>query len=131
VSGKISGVVINKETGHPLVGATVKVEGARLVTQTDEDGEYFILNLPVGKYDVTVTSIGFRDNYSRTSQSTGGFDDAGEFHLKSHDCKSSGRSNRDRQAGNDSKGSDGVEGDFYIGQIETAAEYNHGTVGFD
>ncbi len=59
VSGKISGMVINKESGTPLVGATVKVEGTRFVTQTDQDGEYFVISVPVGKYSVTVSSVGF------------------------------------------------------------------------
>ncbi len=59
VAGKISGVVFNKESKAPLIGATVKVEGTRFVTQTDPDGEYFIINVPAGKYGVTVSSVGF------------------------------------------------------------------------
>src|SRR5574341_840464 len=59
VSGKISGLVINKESQGPLAGATVRIEGTRFVTQTDQDGEYFIINVPVGKYSVTVSSVGF------------------------------------------------------------------------
>ncbi|MBD3404166.1 TonB-dependent receptor plug domain-containing protein, partial [candidate division GN15 bacterium] len=59
VSGKISGVVSDSQTGEPLVGATVRVENTNLVTTTDEDGEYFIINVPVGKYNVTVTHVGF------------------------------------------------------------------------
>jgi len=59
VAGKISGVVLNRESQVPLAGATVKVEGTRFVTQTDQDGEYFIINVPVGKYSVTVSSVGF------------------------------------------------------------------------
>lgn len=59
VAGKISGVVRNKETEAPLVGVTVKVEGTRFITQTDQDGEYFIISVPVGKYNVTVSSVGF------------------------------------------------------------------------
>ena len=59
VSGKISGVVEDKLTGDPLVGATVRVLGTDLVTQTDEDGEYYIIGVPVGKYDLAVTHVGF------------------------------------------------------------------------
>ncbi len=59
ISGKISGTVINKESGTPLVGATVTVEGTRYVTQTDQDGEYFVISVPVGKYSVTVSSVGY------------------------------------------------------------------------
>jgi len=59
VTGKISGVVTDTETGAPLVGATVSVQATSLATQTDEDGEYFIISVPVGEYDLTVTHVGF------------------------------------------------------------------------
>ena len=59
VTGKISGIVIDTKSGDPIVGATVRVDGTNQATQTDIDGEYFIINVPSGKYDITVTSIGF------------------------------------------------------------------------
>lgn len=59
VSGKISGVVEDALTGEPIVGATVRVVGLNLVTTTDDDGEYFLIDVPVGKYDISVTHIGF------------------------------------------------------------------------
>ena len=59
VSGKISGVVTNSETGEPIVGATVSVAETDLATKTDEDGEYFIINVPVGHYDLVVSHVGF------------------------------------------------------------------------
>ncbi len=58
VSGKISGEVYDTRTGEPIVGATVQIRGTNLATSTDEDGEYFIINIPVGKHDVSVNSIG-------------------------------------------------------------------------
>jgi len=57
VTGKISGVVEDANTGAPVVGATVKIDGANLVTTTDEDGEYFMIGVPVGKYAVVVSHI--------------------------------------------------------------------------
>jgi outer membrane receptor protein involved in Fe transport len=59
VYGKISGMVEDANTGEPMVGATVRVLGTSLTTTTDEDGEYFFLNVPVGKYDLAVTHVGF------------------------------------------------------------------------
>ncbi|MBD3257316.1 TonB-dependent receptor plug domain-containing protein, partial [candidate division GN15 bacterium] len=59
VTGKISGMVEDSETGNPIIGASVRVTGTNLVTKTDEDGEYFIINVPVGKYDISVTHVGF------------------------------------------------------------------------
>ncbi len=59
VAGKISGVVLDADAKTPLAGATIRVEGSSLATKTDEDGEYFIINVPVGTYDLTVTYVGF------------------------------------------------------------------------
>ena len=59
VSGKISGVVTDLKTGDALVGATVRVIGTNHATETDIDGEYFIINMPVGKFDICVTNVGF------------------------------------------------------------------------
>ena len=59
VTGKISGVVTDVETGAPLIGATVAVLETNLATQTDEDGEYFIISVPVGAYDLAVSHVGF------------------------------------------------------------------------
>ncbi|MBU0983763.1 MAG: TonB-dependent receptor [candidate division Zixibacteria bacterium] len=59
VSGKISGTVEDSESGDPLHGATVRVDGTNLVTQCDEDGDYFIIGVPVGKYDLSVSHVGY------------------------------------------------------------------------
>lgn len=59
VVGKISGLVEDGKTGKPIVGATVRINGTSLVTKTDVDGEFFVINLPVGKYDISVTSVGY------------------------------------------------------------------------
>ena len=59
VVGKISGLVEDSRTGKPIVGATIRVNGTSLVTQTDVDGEFFVINLPVGKYDISVSSVGY------------------------------------------------------------------------
>lgn len=58
-SGKISGTVVNSKTGEPIVGATVLLVGTNLGTMSDEDGDYFLLNVPSGKYDLAVSAIGF------------------------------------------------------------------------
>lgn len=59
VSGKISGTVVDSDTGEPIIGATVRVLGTNLATKTDDDGEYFIISLPSGKWDISVTHVGF------------------------------------------------------------------------
>ncbi len=58
-TGKISGKVIDKETGQPLPGANVMVEGTTMGAAADLNGEYFILNIPPGKYSVKASMIGY------------------------------------------------------------------------
>ncbi len=58
-SGKVSGSVVDATSGEPIVGATVRVNGTNIGTKTDTDGEYFIIDLPVGTYNVTVSTVGF------------------------------------------------------------------------
>jgi len=59
VTGKISGVVEGGLDGKPIIGATVRVMGTNMATKTDEDGEYYLINIPVGKYNIAVTHVGF------------------------------------------------------------------------
>lgn len=58
-TGKISGKVIDRETGFPLPSATVILVGTTLGAATDVNGEYFILNIPPGVYDVRASIIGY------------------------------------------------------------------------
>lgn len=58
-TGKISGKVTDEETGEPLIGANVLIEGTYLGAATDIDGQFFILNIPPGTYSVKVTSMGY------------------------------------------------------------------------
>lgn len=57
-TGKIAGVVKDKQTGESLAGATIKVVGTTIGTSTDEDGDFFLINLPVGTYTVEASLIG-------------------------------------------------------------------------
>ena len=60
-TGKIAGVVKDKENGEPLIGANIILDGHPLGATTDLDGSYFILNVPPGTYDVVVQYIGYQD----------------------------------------------------------------------
>ncbi|MGH7543233.1 MAG: carboxypeptidase-like regulatory domain-containing protein, partial [Gemmatimonadota bacterium] len=53
VSGKVIGTVTDADTGQPLVGAQVVVSGTNLGNVTNEDGYYFINNVPVGIQGIT------------------------------------------------------------------------------
>lgn len=58
-TGKIRGVVKDKKTGEPLIGANIRVEGTSLGAATDFDGNYTIVNVPPGEYTVIVSMVGY------------------------------------------------------------------------
>ena len=58
--GKIEGAVRNQDTGAPMGGVQVLIEGTRLGNVTNEDGYYFILNVPVGLRTVVFSFTGFK-----------------------------------------------------------------------
>lgn len=58
-TGRISGRVVDKETGRPLSGGRIAVVGQAGVLETDLDGRYRTPPLPVGLYSVRAALIGF------------------------------------------------------------------------
>ena len=56
--GQIRGKVINIE-GEELVGAQIYIETLGIGAVADLDGNYIIINVPVGKYDVQATMISY------------------------------------------------------------------------
>jgi hypothetical protein len=71
-TGKLAGKVTEKETGQPLMGANVViisewVEGTEeklkypLGASTNKSGEYFIINITPGLYNVRISSIGYKE----------------------------------------------------------------------
>jgi len=56
-TGKIAGRVTDAN-GNPLIGATVMVVETSYGAMTDANGEYFIINLQPGIYDVEATMVG-------------------------------------------------------------------------
>ncbi len=59
-TGTIAGGVYDSH-GYPLTGATVMVVGTSYGTMTDANGEYEIINLIPGTYDVAAYMVGFSD----------------------------------------------------------------------
>ena len=59
-TGKISGKV-TEVTGDPLPGANVviDIDGVKRAGITDEKGEYFIINIPPGTYDIETVMMGY------------------------------------------------------------------------
>ncbi len=59
-SGKIRGTVVDRETREVLVGANVAVEGTTYGAATNAEGEFIILNVPVGVYTLRATFVGYQ-----------------------------------------------------------------------
>ncbi|MBN2289470.1 MAG: carboxypeptidase-like regulatory domain-containing protein [Candidatus Glassbacteria bacterium] len=59
-TGKIEGYVRDRDTGSPLAGAQLLVDGTRLGNVTNDDGYYFILNVPVGQRNITAAFTGYQ-----------------------------------------------------------------------
>ena len=57
--GKIAGTVTDEETGDPLAGAQVQIVGTTMGAAADENGQYFILNVPPGTYTLRVSFMGY------------------------------------------------------------------------
>jgi len=58
-TGKLSGTIKDAQTGEPLVGANVIIEGTNFGAATNIKGEYVILNIPPGRYNVKFSFIGY------------------------------------------------------------------------
>ena len=51
-TGKLTGVVKDAETGEPLIGCNIMLDGTYIGASTNEKGEYIILNIPPNDYSV-------------------------------------------------------------------------------
>ncbi len=58
-TGKIAGIVIDKETGEPLPSANVIILGTEMGAATDLNGQYTILHVAPGVYEIQVSVIGY------------------------------------------------------------------------
>ncbi len=59
-TGKITGKVVDKETGEGLPGANVLVVGTSMGAVTDVNGSYLMLNVPAGVYSLRASFVGYR-----------------------------------------------------------------------
>ena len=58
--GKLRGTITDLGTGEPLIGANVIIVGTSFGAATNIDGQYTILNLEAGTYDVKASYIGYQ-----------------------------------------------------------------------
>lgn len=57
--GKLSGKVVDANTREALIGANVVILNTDQGAATNVDGEYFVLNITPGTYDVRVSYVGY------------------------------------------------------------------------
>nr|NIR67879.1 TonB-dependent receptor [candidate division Zixibacteria bacterium]NIT61740.1 TonB-dependent receptor [Fodinibius sp.]NIW50185.1 TonB-dependent receptor plug domain-containing protein [Gammaproteobacteria bacterium]NIS49102.1 TonB-dependent receptor [candidate division Zixibacteria bacterium]NIU17194.1 TonB-dependent receptor [candidate division Zixibacteria bacterium] len=62
-TGKIAGIVTDKSSGEPIVGANIYVEGHPYGAASDADGYYYILNIPPGKYTLVAQMVGYQETH--------------------------------------------------------------------
>ena len=60
--GEIEGYVKDSQTGIPLIGVNISIEGTQIKTITDTNGYFRITNLPPGIYEITVQYIGYQSS---------------------------------------------------------------------
>ncbi len=59
---KIQGIVTERESGIPIIGAYVQLVGAENIgSNTDVDGRFIVENVPVGRQQFKVTYIGYQE----------------------------------------------------------------------
>ena len=69
-TGKIAGRVQDAQTGDPLIGVSVMIEGTAMGASTDLEGRFTIVSVPPGTYTVVASGVGFqRRRYSNVKVS--------------------------------------------------------------
>ena len=58
-TGKIFGKVIDEDTGEPLIGVNVVIKGIGQGASTDEQGEFYLIGVPPGNYNIEFSYIGY------------------------------------------------------------------------
>lgn len=70
--GIISGQVVDKETGEPISGAAIIIEGTDIATVTDETGRYSLGPAPAGTYTLSFIKTGYIEANITEYQVAGG-----------------------------------------------------------
>lgn len=59
ITGRIEGKIVDAASGEPVIGVTVALLNTDLGGISDQDGNYYILQVPVGTHSLKFTSLGF------------------------------------------------------------------------
>ena len=58
--GTVSGSVVDRQTGDPLIGATIFLEGSNYGTICDFDGQFQLFDVEAGTYILATSMIGYQ-----------------------------------------------------------------------
>lgn len=58
-TGKLTGTIKDAQTGEPLIGANIIIQGTNFGAATNINGEFVILNISPGRYSVKFSFIGY------------------------------------------------------------------------
>lgn len=58
-TGKIAGRIRDAESKEGVIGASVVVKGTNMGAATDIEGDFYINNLPPGRYTLVISSVGY------------------------------------------------------------------------
>jgi TonB-dependent receptor len=59
LAGTIQGHVKEQATSLPIIGATIRLKETKFGTVSNQNGDFTIRNIPIGKYKITATAIGY------------------------------------------------------------------------
>jgi len=62
-TGKLAGKVTSAETGAPLTGVAVFLEGSQTGTFTKENGDYILRDIPVGSHKLYFSLMGYEQQF--------------------------------------------------------------------
>ena len=60
VTGRLKGKVIDKDTGDPLPGVTIRLSGSLITATTGGNGGFLIIGIDAGTYDISAEMDGFQ-----------------------------------------------------------------------
>ena len=81
-AGTLAGRVVDAADSTGLPSANVIIEGTTLGAATDLDGNYRIIGVPVGVYDVTARYIGYEDEVEASVEINAGYTRTLNFKLE-------------------------------------------------
>jgi hypothetical protein len=60
-TGTVTGTVYDSDTGEPLIGAAVSVDGMLIGTTTDAKGNFTLQGVPAGRHNITISYLGYAE----------------------------------------------------------------------